>query len=266
MYEVLWCIEALIPGDRCLWYQPECQSVKDNVWHELLARWDSWQHINTPFSFTSKSLSNTKQWYSNIEWEALGIPHGLEKFHHYCFTKKVYIIIDQMLLAAMVSKGIVTLPQWATMHHASIQLYIVHILYKAVLVLYIAHWLSHHSHTENRDQEATGINMSICTISTKVDVPACRLIEDIRAATSEDTELQILQAHKIKGRPQNKNEIETSLDGYWPIRHNLAMINGLAMKDRCIIVWFALQKQILDQLHSNHIEVKRIWLLVRESV
>ena len=38
-------------------------------------------------AFASKSLFNMKQQYSNIQWEAFGILHGLEKFHHYCFTK-----------------------------------------------------------------------------------------------------------------------------------------------------------------------------------
>ena len=38
-----------------------------------------------PIAFTSKSLTGAEQWYSNIEWEALGILHGLEKFHQYCF-------------------------------------------------------------------------------------------------------------------------------------------------------------------------------------
>ena len=38
-----------------------------------------------PIAFASKSLTGVEWRYSNIEWEALGILHGLEKFHHYCF-------------------------------------------------------------------------------------------------------------------------------------------------------------------------------------
>ena len=38
-----------------------------------------------PMAFASKSLTGAEQRYSNIKWEALGILHGLEKFHHYCF-------------------------------------------------------------------------------------------------------------------------------------------------------------------------------------
>ena len=35
-----------------------------------------------PNTFASKSLTGAEQRYSNIKWEALGILHGLEKFHH----------------------------------------------------------------------------------------------------------------------------------------------------------------------------------------
>ena len=40
-----------------------------------------------PIAFASKSLMDAECRYSNIEREALGILHGLEKFHHYCFMQ-----------------------------------------------------------------------------------------------------------------------------------------------------------------------------------
>ena len=44
--------------------------------------------------FASKSLSSAEKRYSNIEREAIGILHGLKKFHHYCFTTEVSMITD----------------------------------------------------------------------------------------------------------------------------------------------------------------------------
>ena len=38
---------------------------------------------------------------SNIEREALGILHGLKKFHHYCFAREVLIITDHKPLVAI---------------------------------------------------------------------------------------------------------------------------------------------------------------------
>ena len=38
-----------------------------------------------PIVFHCNSLTGAELRYSNIKHEALGILHGLEKFHHYCF-------------------------------------------------------------------------------------------------------------------------------------------------------------------------------------
>ena len=62
-----------------------------------------------PNAFASKSLTGAEQRYSNIEWEALGILHGLEKFHHYCFGREVLIITDHKPLVAMFKKDVAML-------------------------------------------------------------------------------------------------------------------------------------------------------------
>ena len=46
-----------------------CKDVSDNV-------------ILHPIAFASKSLLNTEWCYRTIEWESLGILHGVKKFHH----------------------------------------------------------------------------------------------------------------------------------------------------------------------------------------
>ena len=57
-----------------------------------------------PIAFASKSLTGAEQRYSNIKREALGILHGLEKFHHYCFGREVLVITDHKPLIAMFKK------------------------------------------------------------------------------------------------------------------------------------------------------------------
>ena len=67
--------------------------------------------ILCPIALTSKSLTDVEWRYSNIEHEALGILHGLEKFHHYCFGREVLIITDHKLLVSMFIKDVATLLQ-----------------------------------------------------------------------------------------------------------------------------------------------------------
>ena len=74
------------------------------------------------------------------------------------------------------------------------------ISYKPGPDLYIADWLSFHNHTKNRDLEIAGMRIGIHTLSTAVDVLICTFI-DARTAMSGDAELQMLQAHIIRGWP-----------------------------------------------------------------
>ena len=51
-----------------------------------------------------KSITGSEKRYRNIEREALGILYGLEKFHHYCFSREVSIITDHRPLIAIFKK------------------------------------------------------------------------------------------------------------------------------------------------------------------
>ena len=75
--------------------------------------WDSApdSSILRPYAFASKSLSSAEKRYSNIEKEALGILHRLNKFHHYCFVREVGIITDHKLLVAIFKKDVAMLSQ-----------------------------------------------------------------------------------------------------------------------------------------------------------
>ena len=65
--------------------------------------------ILCPIAFASKSLTGTEPKYSNIDKEALGILHDLEKFHHYCFGREVIVITDHKPLVAIFKKDVATL-------------------------------------------------------------------------------------------------------------------------------------------------------------
>ena len=67
--------------------------------------------ILRPIVSASKSLTSAEHRYSNIEREVLGILHGLEKFHHYCFARNVNVITNHKPLVAIFKKDLVTLLQ-----------------------------------------------------------------------------------------------------------------------------------------------------------
>ena len=64
-----------------------------------------------PIAFASISLTDTEHRYSNIERNVLGILHGLEKFHHYCFVREVYVITNHKPLVSIFKKDVAMLSQ-----------------------------------------------------------------------------------------------------------------------------------------------------------
>ena len=90
--------------------------------------------------------------------------------------------------------------------------------------------------------------------------------KDIQTATEEDPKLQMLERYIIRGWLLTKDKIEPEVEKYWPIRHELAMIDCVEIKGKSIIIPCLLQKQTLKQLHSNHMGTEKRWLLARESV
>ena len=88
-----------------------------------------------PITFASKSLTSAEHRYSNIQREALGILHGLKKFHQYCFAREVSTIKDHKSLVALFKKDVATLSKW-------IKCILFRLLYKVGLEIFIADWLS----------------------------------------------------------------------------------------------------------------------------
>ena len=110
-------------------------------------------------------------------------------FHHDCFAREVYDITDCRLLVAIISNDVANLSQHLQCTMLCIHQYSVHIVYKAGPDLYIANWLSCNNHTENSDQDITGVNINEHAISTSVNIPICTSIEDIQVASQQDTDL-----------------------------------------------------------------------------
>ena len=92
--------------------------------------------------------------------------------------------------------------------------------------------------TENNDKEIQDLNINVNTINMTVDLPVCK---SIQKATAQDAHLQDLKASTIHGWPYKKDDIQE----YGPIRHELALIDGVAIKGKGIIIPSQLQMQIL---------------------
>ena len=133
-----------------------------------------------PIAFASKSLKGAKSRYSNIEHEALGIIHGLEKFHHYCFGRNVIVITDHKPLVAIFKKDVATLSQQIQCIILKIQQYHVQIIHKSGPQIFIADWLSRQDHKEGKDMQIQDMDIWVDAIQAMTDLPKCISIPEMQ--------------------------------------------------------------------------------------
>ena len=189
-----------------------------------------------------------------------------ENIHHYCYVKEVYVATGHKPAVAVINKDVATQSQQLQCSMLHIHQYSVCISYKPGADLYTADWLSQNNHVENKDQEITGMNANLHAIRSAVDIPISTSIEDIKAETSQDADMQRLQSYILQGWPHTIDEAEHSIQNYWQIRHEEVMIDGIVMKGKWIIMPFVLQNQIPEQLHGSNMGIEKMRILVRESV
>ena len=85
-------------------------------------------------------------------------------------------------------------------------------------------------------------------------------------ASTQDDHLQCLKSCVITGWPSTKDELYVNLKPYWLYRDELAVIDGIVLKDRHIGIPNSLRQQVLDQLHTNHMGIKKTKLLACKSI
>ena len=85
-------------------------------------------------------------------------------------------------------------------------------------------------------------------------------------ALSLDDHMQQLKCIIITGWPDSRDELHVDLQPYWSYRDELAVIDGVILKGRCIIIPHSLSEQVLNQLHTNHMGIEKTKPLALECV
>ena len=95
-------------------------------------------------------------------------------------------------------------------------------------------------------------------IQTTTDMPECLSMTDLQQASSQDSHTQKLKHFINTGWPDSKDEVSEELKPCWSYRDELAVIDGMVLKGRCIIIPNSLKQPVLDQLHINHIGIEKM--------
>ena len=97
-----------------------------------------------------------------------------------------------------------------------------------------------------------------------MEIPECISVAEIQQASSTDNHLQQLKGIIITGWPDSRDELHVDLLPYWSYRDKLAVIDGIILKGKHIIILNSLREQVLNQLHTNHMGIEKTKLLACE--
>ena len=80
------------------------------------------------------------------------------------------------------------------------------------------------------------MDIKIDTIWIATDIPECVSMSQIQQASAKDDHLQCLKCSIITGWPSTKDKLHADLKPYWSYRDKLAIIDGVMLKGRHIVI------------------------------
>ena len=110
------------------------------------------------------------------------------------------------------------------------------------------------------------MEIQVDMIQTATDMPECVSIAEIQQASSLNNHLHQLKGIIISGWPDSTDELHPDLQLYWSYRDELAVIDGIILKGKCIIIPSSLKEQVLSQLNTNHMGIEKTKPLALECV
>ena len=218
-----------------------------------------------PVAYASKSLTTVEQNYSNIEHEALGVLHSLEKFHHYCYGCVVHVITDHRPLLSLMHKDVSNVSP--RLQRLLLQIYRYHVVmhYRPGKEMHLADYLSRASHTLNWDSEIPGLKLMINDMAVETNVNLISLLQ-IHDATRQDETLQELIRFIMAGWPSTQDDTPDIIHAFWNYRDELSIVDGIVLKGARIIIPTKLQPQILELLHYAHLGVDKTRDMAKSTV
>ena len=110
------------------------------------------------------------------------------------------------------------------------------------------------------------MDVRVDAIQSAIDIPQCISISQIQWVMAQDEHVQCLANIIITGWLSTKDHLHINIRPYWSYKDDLAFIDGVVMKGRHTIIPQELRQQVLDQLHLNHMGIRKTKSLMCESV
>ena len=110
--------------------------------------------------------------------------------------------------------------------------------------------------TETVDQSVGDLDVQIHSIINTLPVSGSKM-EQIRLATSEDTQMHDLQTVIQEGLHQHRQNCKESILECWNFRDEVSVIDSIILKGQKIFVPKSLRPEMLDKIHTGHLGTEK---------
>ncbi|XP_052749474.1 uncharacterized protein K02A2.6-like [Galleria mellonella] len=206
-----------------------------------------------PIAFASRSLTSAEKGYSQLDKEAAALIWGLKKFFHYCYGRKITLIIDNQPLTRILhpEKPMPTTTAVRLLHYANFLAgFDYNIKVRKSTEHANADYFSKLEHPTVKYNQLTDDDVFYLNQLTVLPVT----FQKIKEATAKDLELQKLYQDIQSGTNYTKGLHEFSIQSnciFYGIR---------------IVIPKQLQPAILQELHTAHTGIVKMKALARSYV
>ena len=109
---------------------------------------------------------------------------------------------------------------------------------------------------ETVDQSVGDLDVQNHSIISTLPVSDSKM-EQIRLATSEDTQMHDLQTVIQEGWPQHRQNCKESIMDCWNFRDELSVIDDIILKGQKIFVPKSLRPEMLGKIHTGHLGMEK---------
>ncbi|XP_026287254.2 uncharacterized protein K02A2.6-like [Frankliniella occidentalis] len=204
-----------------------------------------------PIAWASRSMNSAERNYSQSEKEMLSITFGFKKFHNLVYGRKVKVFTDHKSLVPIMNKNISSIGSDRLKRlRLKILKYKFEIEYLPGTSMHMADHLSRNflPETEVEDPEMVEV---VHSLTRKLPVSKSYL-DKLLAATENDLVIKQVIKYVMEGWPKQISKVPQEVKPFWQHQHDLYVLQGVLMKDHCIVIPKNLQKETVNQLHEGH--------------
>ena len=111
-------------------------------------------------------------------------------------------------------------------------------------------------------EEILGLRVSIHNLVSITDQRLTSLQEE----TANDLNLQKVIVHVQSGWPKSVKSVDADIRGYWSVRDNLTVVNGLLLWGSRIVIPSCARERTLRSIHDGHQGEVKCTLRAKDSV